>query len=286
MSAPRTTSRANGEPDRINVGTALPPLLARELASRRAREAHPAQDGWDEPDRPRHERSDPFGAGESPRPVGAGAVAVAGLVFVVCAVVAAVAVLWPREDGGGAIEASGVTTTESPFEDVADRGTAGGAAVPAPSTTGSTAAPAAGGSGQGDGGSSEPGGSSEAPSPAPSGPPPSEAPPSTEPDPAPTTTTSPAPQPQNPPAHRPGDPDDAATWDALAQCESNGNWSADPGNGRYGGLMIDDDTWDDFGGDGRPHRHSRETQISIARRIQDDRGWDYWDDCADRLDFD
>lgn len=31
---------------------------------------------------------------------------------------------------------------------------------------------------------------------------------------------------------------DGATWDALAQCESGGNWSINTGNGFYGGLQF------------------------------------------------
>jgi hypothetical protein len=298
MSAPRNTSRANGEPERFSVGSALPPMLARELANRRAREEleRYADDGWDDLSRPRHARHarpDPYG--EQSRSVGAGAVAAAGIGFVICAVLAAVAVLWPRDDGrGGSIEASGVTTTEAPFDDVADRALDDASTAPAPATTPTSEGAATTGSTQGEGdgsGGDGPGGGSggsggEQPAPETTSPP-QTAPPSTEPAPAPTQPpTTPQPQPQQPPAVRPGDPDVASTWDQLAQCESNGNWSADPGNGRYGGLMIDDDTWDRYGGDGRPHRHSRETQIEIARRIQDRWGWDYWDDCARRLGFD
>ncbi|MGW5021304.1 transglycosylase family protein, partial [Streptomyces cacaoi] len=28
------------------------------------------------------------------------------------------------------------------------------------------------------------------------------------------------------------------TWDKVAQCESSGNWSANTGNGYYGGLQF------------------------------------------------
>lgn len=291
MSAPRTTSRSGGEPERFSVGSALPPMLARELANRRAREElerHAGEgDGWDDADRPRHSRSDAYG--ERSRPVGAGAVAAVGIGFVICAVLAAVAVLWPRDDGrGDSIEASGVTTTESPFDDVADRALGDASTAPAPATTPTTA-------GSTTTESTESAGTTDPPQTAPpsTGPvpettdPPQTVPPSTQPAPAPTQPpTTPQPQPQRPPAPRPGDPDVEATWDALAHCESGGNWSADPGNGRYGGLMIDDDTWDRHGGDGRPHRHPRSTQIEIGRRIQDARGWGYWDDCARRLGFD
>ena len=32
---------------------------------------------------------------------------------------------------------------------------------------------------------------------------------------------------------------DTVNWDAIADCESGGNWSIDTGNGHYGGLRFD-----------------------------------------------
>ncbi len=37
-------------------------------------------------------------------------------------------------------------------------------------------------------------------------------------------------------------------WDAVAQCESGGNWSINTGNGYYGGLQFSQSTWAAFGG--------------------------------------
>ncbi|MFS2076001.1 transglycosylase family protein, partial [Curtobacterium sp. CT11-133] len=34
-----------------------------------------------------------------------------------------------------------------------------------------------------------------------------------------------------------------STWDALAQCESGGNWAINTGNGYYGGLQFNLGTW-------------------------------------------
>jgi hypothetical protein len=31
---------------------------------------------------------------------------------------------------------------------------------------------------------------------------------------------------------------DSVNWDAIAQCESGGNWSASTGNGYHGGLQF------------------------------------------------
>jgi len=35
----------------------------------------------------------------------------------------------------------------------------------------------------------------------------------------------------------------ASTWDALAQCESGGNWNTNTGNGFSGGLQFTAGTW-------------------------------------------
>src|SRR5438105_13803867 len=37
-------------------------------------------------------------------------------------------------------------------------------------------------------------------------------------------------------------------WDAIAECESGGNWSTNTGNGYYGGLQFSQTTWDGAGG--------------------------------------
>ena len=39
-----------------------------------------------------------------------------------------------------------------------------------------------------------------------------------------------------------------AMWDKIAQCESTGNWSINSGNGYYGGLQFDIQTWLGSGG--------------------------------------
>src|SRR3712207_4775611 len=37
-------------------------------------------------------------------------------------------------------------------------------------------------------------------------------------------------------------------WDAVAQCESSGNWVINTGNGYYGGLQFSQSTWAAYGG--------------------------------------
>ena len=60
----------------------------------------------------------------------------------------------------------------------------------------------------------------------------------------PTGSTAPAPTAPAPTAPAPTGHD----WDAVAQCESGGNWSINTGNGYYGGLQFSQSTWDAFGG--------------------------------------
>jgi hypothetical protein len=56
-------------------------------------------------------------------------------------------------------------------------------------------------------------------------------------------------------------------WDAIAACESGGNWSINTGNGYYGGLQFTMGTWRANGGTGSPHLASREEQIRVASKM-------------------
>jgi hypothetical protein len=72
-------------------------------------------------------------------------------------------------------------------------------------------------------------------------------------------------------------------WDRLAQCESSGRWFVDTGNGYYGGLQIDPETWREYGGQAytsRPNLASRDLQILIAERILEGQGLDAWPVCS------
>jgi len=61
---------------------------------------------------------------------------------------------------------------------------------------------------------------------------------------------------------------DTVNWDAIAQCESGGNWHANTGNGYYGGLQFNLGTWQANGGHGRPDQNTREQQIAVAERVR------------------
>ncbi|WP_308190587.1 transglycosylase family protein [Streptomyces sp. HPF1205] len=75
---------------------------------------------------------------------------------------------------------------------------------------------------------------------------------------------------------------DNSTWDKVAACETGGLWSANTGNGFFGGLAITQDTWDEYGGDvyaTRPDLASRSQQIAVAQKILADIGPDAWPGC-------
>ncbi|CAM3585347.1 transglycosylase family protein [Nocardioides zeicaulis] len=78
--------------------------------------------------------------------------------------------------------------------------------------------------------------------------------------------------------------DGNTVWDALAQCESGGNWAINTGNGYYGGLQFNVGTWQAYGGTGLPSQASRETQIAIATKVRDaSGGYGAWPGCAAKL---
>jgi resuscitation-promoting factor RpfB len=76
----------------------------------------------------------------------------------------------------------------------------------------------------------------------------------------------------------------AGPWDALAQCESGGNWQINTGNGYYGGLQFALGTWQSYGGTGLPSQHSREEQIRVATKLRNaSGGYGAWPACAAKL---
>ncbi|MGY0501578.1 transglycosylase family protein [Nocardia sp. FBN12] len=79
---------------------------------------------------------------------------------------------------------------------------------------------------------------------------------------------------------------DGAVWDALAKCESTGNWAINTGNGYYGGIQFDQSTWERQGGlkyAPRADLASREEQIAIAEVTRARQGWGAWPACTGRL---
>jgi resuscitation-promoting factor RpfB len=77
-----------------------------------------------------------------------------------------------------------------------------------------------------------------------------------------------------------------AQWDALAQCESTGNWAINTGNGFYGGVQFDQNTWERQGGlryAPRADLATRDEQIAIAEVTRARQGWGAWPVCSGRV---
>ncbi|MFI9509428.1 transglycosylase family protein [Nocardia sp. NPDC052566] len=72
----------------------------------------------------------------------------------------------------------------------------------------------------------------------------------------------------------------AGNWDAVAQCESGGNWNINTGNGFYGGLQFTQSTWEANGGSGSAHNASREEQIRVAENVLATQGPGAWPVCG------
>jgi resuscitation-promoting factor RpfB len=78
---------------------------------------------------------------------------------------------------------------------------------------------------------------------------------------------------------------DGSIWDAVAGCESGGNWAINTGNGFYGGVQFDFGTWIANGGlkyAPRADLATREEQIAIAEVTRARQGWGAWPVCSGR----
>jgi LysM repeat protein len=74
-------------------------------------------------------------------------------------------------------------------------------------------------------------------------------------------------------------------WDAVAQCESGGNWAINTGNGFYGGLQFTESTWLAYGGGSYAqyaNEASRSAQITIAEKVLAGQGIGAWPVCGPR----
>lgn len=61
-----------------------------------------------------------------------------------------------------------------------------------------------------------------------------------------------------------------AMWEAIAQCESGGDWTVNTGNSFYGGLQFNKMSWDWAGGQqyaAYPHQASKAQQIAVANEL-------------------
>lgn len=74
-------------------------------------------------------------------------------------------------------------------------------------------------------------------------------------------------------------------WDAIARCESGGNWRINTGNGYYGGLQFSRGTWRAYGGSRyarTANRATRAEQIRVAERVLRRQGIGAWPHCGRR----
>lgn len=74
-----------------------------------------------------------------------------------------------------------------------------------------------------------------------------------------------------------------ARWDSIAACESGNNWAINTGNGYYGGVQFDQNTWVRHGGlryADRADLATREEQIAIAEVTRARQGWGAWPVCG------
>ena len=75
----------------------------------------------------------------------------------------------------------------------------------------------------------------------------------------------------------------ATNWDAIASCESGGNWAINTGNGFYGGLQFTRSTWTGYGGGAyapTANLATREQQIAIAENVLVGQGIGAWPVCG------
>ncbi|MFC7265248.1 transglycosylase family protein [Streptomyces lutosisoli] len=78
----------------------------------------------------------------------------------------------------------------------------------------------------------------------------------------------------------------ASEWDAVAQCESGGNWSINTGNGYYGGLQFSASTWAAYGGTAyasTANQASKSQQITIGEKVLAAQGKGAWPTCGTGL---
>ncbi|MDH6579375.1 transglycosylase family protein [Kitasatospora sp. MAP5-34] len=74
-----------------------------------------------------------------------------------------------------------------------------------------------------------------------------------------------------------------STWDAVAQCESTGNWSINTGNGFYGGLQFTSSTWAAYGGTqyaAQANLATKAQQIAVAEKVLASQGPGAWPVCS------
>jgi LysM repeat protein len=96
---------------------------------------------------------------------------------------------------------------------------------------------------------------------------------------APSTAAAPV---ASDPAPAPASPG-GVNWDAIAQCESGGDWGINTGNGFYGGLQFTEGTWLANGGGQYASSANLATeaqQIAVANNVLASQGIGAWPVCG------
>ncbi len=73
-----------------------------------------------------------------------------------------------------------------------------------------------------------------------------------------------------------------AKLDRMAHCESTGRWGLNTGNGFFGGLQFDLQTWRSVGGKNYPHQNTELEQKYRAVKLIKRRGYRPWPVCGYR----
>jgi LysM repeat protein len=104
------------------------------------------------------------------------------------------------------------------------------------------------------------------------------------PPPAGSPTSAPAASPPAPASAPPAEGSSSGVnWSAIAACESGGNWSANTGNGFYGGLQFTEQTWQAYGGGqyaSTADQAAPAQQIAVAQRVLAGQGVGAWPVCG------
>ena len=75
----------------------------------------------------------------------------------------------------------------------------------------------------------------------------------------------------------------SGVWAELRQCESNGNYADNTGNGYYGAYQFSLSTWQGLGYSGLPSAAAPAVQDQAAQRLEARDGWFQWPQCARAL---
>ena len=89
-----------------------------------------------------------------------------------------------------------------------------------------------------------------------------------------------APAPQAPAAEDPAIAGDDPALARIRACESDGDYTANTGNGFYGAYQFSEESWEAMGGTGLPHEAAPAEQDRLAAKLLREQGPEAWPNCA------